>query len=225
MPVRKTPLATDEIYHIVDRGVASSPIFHTRYDYRRFLNAFCYYRFNNTPVKFSKFLELSKEKRLKILTKLEDMQDYLIETISYCLMPNHFHFLLRQQVEGGITKFIRLLENSYSHYFNLKYNRKGGLYEGRFRSVIIETNAQLLHVARYIHLNPYSSYVVKDLNLLLNYPYSSLPEYLGKVKKDFCNKKIILGQFKNLESFKDFIANQADYQRSLEIIKHQLLEA
>jgi putative transposase len=139
-------------------------------------------------------------------------------------MPNHFHFLLRQKQDGGISKFLSDFTNSYTHYFNTRQDREGPLFKGVFKAVRIENNEQLLHISRYIHLNPYSSYLIKSLEDLTNYPYSSFLEYLGEAEKEFCQKEIILANFSRLEDYKKFVFNQADYQRSLEINKHLLLE-
>ena len=139
-------------------------------------------------------------------------------------MINHYHLLLKQIKNNGIFNFIRLLNNSYSHYFNTKYKRKGSLFEGRFKAARIENDAQLLHLSRYIHLNPYSSFLVKNSEELISYPFSSLSEYLRQNKDNICHKEIVLGQFSDFKDYKKFVLNQADYQRSLQGIKHQLLE-
>lgn len=224
MPARVLPLVTNEIYHIINRGNASVPIFKVKHDHQRFIQTFLYYQNINPPIRFSKFTKLNNTNRGKILRELKEKKKFLVELIAYCLMPNHFHFLLRQNKEDGILNFIRLSTNSYSRYFNTKYRRRGSLFEGRFKAVRIETDNQLLHVSRYIHLNPYSSYLVKNFESLLSYPFSSLPEYLGNVREGVCQKEIILEHFPNAGKYKEFVSDRADYQRSLEEIKHQLLE-
>lgn len=224
MPTRIIPLVTNEIYHVFNRGNASTPIFRTKYDYQKFIQTFLFYQNNNPPIRFSKLTELSRQEREKLLKKLESKKDSLVTIIGYCLMPNHYHFILRQIKEGGILNFIRLFTNSYSRYFNIKCKRRGGLFEGRFKAIRVETDSQLFHLSRYVHLNPYSSFLVKDFSSLLRYPYSSLPEYIGTSKTNLCNKEIILDQFLSPEAYKEFVFDQADYQRTLEEIKHQLLE-
>jgi len=139
-------------------------------------------------------------------------------------MPTHFHLLLRQLMENGIEKFSRKISDSYSHYFNIKTERKGGLFEGRFQATRITSDQQLLHVSRYIHLNPYSSFLVKDFVALEKYPYSSFPEYINNSPVSRCQKEIVLNQFKKPEDYKDFVYDQADYQKTLDQIKHQTFE-
>lgn len=224
MPRRKIPLVTNKIYHVINRSIGPIPIFQNQYNYRRFLNTMFYYQNTNASIKFSDLINLSSAQKHKIIEQLKVKKAFWVEIITYCLMPNHYHFLLKQLRENGIYNFIRLLSNSYSHFFNIKYNRKGSLFEGRFKAIRIETDEQLLHVSRYIHLNPYSSFIVKDFKSLFTYALSSLPEYLNKTKVNICNKEIILNQFSKIEDYKKFILNQADYQRSLQQIKHQLLE-
>lgn len=218
------PIVTNEIYHIFNRGVASQPIFFNKRDYDRAIESFLYYQNINPPIKYSRFLSLPIKLRAEMLDDLSKKKNYLVEIISYCLMPNHFHFLLRQIKDGGIAKFIGNSTNSYTRYMNTKQERDGPLFTGKFKSVRIETQKQLVHTSRYIHLNPYTSFVVKTLEDLARYPYSSLPEFLKITNLNFCSKDIIVSDFKNIEDYKRFIFDQADYQRSLGIIKHLALE-
>lgn len=220
MPGRAIPLVNNEIYHIFNRGVASQPTFLNKRDYQRALESTFYYQNSNPPVRYSRFLSLSVEERSKLLETLRNKRDFLVEFISYCLMPNHFHFLLRQLKDNGIAKFTGNFTNSYTRFFNTKNERQGPLFTGKFQSVRVETQEQLLHVSRYIHLNPYTSFVVKSWEDLERYPYSSFPEFLGKVNSNLCAKDIILNEFKNVDQYKKFVFDQADYQRCLGRIKH-----
>lgn len=224
MPARIIPIITNEIYHVVNRGNGSIPIFRSSRDYKKLLEIISYYRNTTVSLRLSKFNLLPLEDRQYLLKELAKNQDFLIEIIAYCLMPNHVHLLLRQIKDDGILTFMRLSLDSYSKYFNIKNERKGPLFEGRFRAIRVETNEQLLHVSRYIHLNPYSSFLTKNILSLMNYPYSSLPEYLGVKSVNICVKNIIQDQFKSLKEYKDFLFDQADYQRNLDLIKHQLIE-
>lgn len=224
MPGRKVALVNNEIYHVINRGVASQPTFLTEKDYRRALNSFLYYQNQNLSLGYSHFIVQSRERKAEILKQLKLRKKILVEIITFCFMPNHFHCLLKQVVDNGISKFLSDFTNSYTRYFNTKSQRQGPLFQGKFKAVRIETDEQLLHTNRYIHLNPYTSYVVKTLKQLENYPYSSFPEYLGKTKANFCHKKLILNNFKTIKTYQEFVFNQADYQRRLEEIKHLILE-
>jgi len=224
MPGREIPLTTNEVYHILNRGIAFQPSFQNKKNYTRAIEALFYYQNKKPPLRYSKFLLLANSKRTQILEKLTQEKQFLVEIISYCLMPNHFHLLLKQLAENGISKFISNFTNSYTRYFNTKHKRTGPLFQGKFKAIRVETDEQLFHLSRYIHLNPYSSYVVKTLKDLENYSYSSLPEFLGKTQTNFCSKEIILDNFKNKSSYQKFVFDQANYQRKLEEIKHLLLE-
>lgn len=222
MSLRKTILATDQIYHIYNRGVEKRQIFLNKRNYNRFIELMSYYRFANCPVKFSQFKVLSRDAREDLLDKLANQSDKLVEILVFCLMPNHIHFLLKQLKDAGIAKFMNKLCSGYSHYFNILNQRVGPLFQGNFKAVRIETDEQLIHTSRYIHLNPVSSYLI-EFDQLEDYDFSSYPEYTGK-KAGFCNTKEVLSYFKNVEDYKNFVADQVDYARQLENIKHLILD-
>ncbi len=222
MAYRKTILAINETYHVYNRGVEKRPIFLIRKDYLRFMASLNYYRFANCPVKFSHFKELSIEERGSILSRLEKESKKLVDIMVFCLMPNHLHFLLKQLSDNGISTFMAKITNGFSHYFNVRHERVGHLFQGNFGAVRIESDEQFVHVSRYIHLNPVSSYLIK-IEDIDNYEYSSFPEYIGK-KIGFCNTKEILSYFKNIDDYKKFVYDHADYAKQLKNIKHLTLD-
>lgn len=185
------------------------PTFNKKWDYHRFLKTTLYYQLEGPKPKFSTFDP-------RILAHKEK----IIDIICYCFMPNHFHFLLRQRKEKGITEFMAKLTNSYTKYFNSKNRRVGPLFQGEFKAVRIETNEQLIHLSRYIHLNPIINYVAKNLD---SYQWSSYPEYIRE-GNGVCDKNMILGQFNLADGYKQFVLDQESYARELEFIKHQLLD-
>jgi putative transposase len=220
MPGRQTVLATGEIYHIFNRSISLLPIFSTSKHCKRAIEVLFYYQNQQPPIKYSDFVNLPVDKRESILQDLKKERKFLVDIIAYCLMPNHFHLLLRQNMEDGISIFMANFSNSYSRYFNTQTNRRGSLFEGRFKAVRIQSQEQIDHVSRYIHLNPYSAYVVKDIKELEKYNYSSLAEYLGKTSKKSCVKNFISCNEKT--KYKAFVYDNADYQRQLQNIKHLL---
>lgn len=137
-------------------------------------------------------------------------------------MPNHFHFLLKQLTDKGISKFMAKITNAFSHYFNTRHDRTGHLFQGNFGAVRIEDDEQFMHVSRYIHLNPVTSYLIA-IESLVSYEYSSYPDYLSK-PSGFTNTKDILSYFKNPQGYRKFVEDQADYARKLDNIKHLALE-
>ena len=225
MPYRRTVLAPDQFYHILNRGVAGLPIFLHKKDYLRFIELVNYYRFTNVPTSFSKFKKLPLEERSKTLKGLEIENNTHIIIYSFCLMPNHFHLLLKQVTENGIRTFLSNLQNGFAKYHNIKNDRNGPLFQSTFKAVRVDTDDQLLHVSRYIHLNPTTSFLVriKDLSI---YPWSSLPTYIdNNLKKfSFIDTRFILGLVGFQNKYGQFILDQADYQRELDKIKHLSLE-
>ena len=229
MPVRKIQLAEGEIYHVFNRSLYRQPVFLTTGDYHRFVLSLYLLMPVNHVISPSDYFKLHPKRRKEIL-KAIDLIPKLVEVYAYCLMPNHFHILLRQLVKNGISKLLSDLQNSYTRYFNLKHEKKGQLFVLPFKSVLIETTEQFNHVARYIHLNPYTGYVCKSIEDLLTYPWSSLGEYLSELVQGdnlprFCKTDEILGLFDHdRNKFWEYVQDRADYQRELKAIEHLILE-
>lgn len=222
--IRKTVFANDEIYHVFNRGIEKRSVFTSKKEFERALLTLDYYRFKNPSLKLSKALLLNLDERSDFLNNLRKGSEKLVEALAYCLMPNHFHFLLKQKLGGGISKFVSNFTNSYTRYFNIRNKkREGPLFQGIFKSVLIEDNDQLIHVQRYIHINPAVSFAV-ELEDLENYQWSSLSEYLSIKNREICDKEIILRQFSSIKSYRKFIFDQIDYARKLEKIKHLIME-
>ncbi len=223
MPRRKIPFVEGEYYHVFNRSLDRKPIFVYKKRNQRAIESFVFYQHAKPTVKLSNFIYWQEERKQNFLQKIKKENNYLVKIICYCLMPNHYHLLLRQKAKEGISRFVSQFQNSFTRYFNTKIKRKGHLFESQFKAVRIETEEQLIHLSRYIHLNPYSSYVVKEIEDLVSYPYSSFREYLNK-EKGFCDKNIITAHFKDGEAYKKFVFDQADYQRNLEKIKHMVFD-
>ncbi len=212
MPRRIIPFATGYYYHIYNRGVEKRSIFENSRDYGRFIKTIKYYQVKGPKPKLSKFLNSST-------FKLE-LNKKIVEIICYCLMPNHFHLLIKQLQDGGITEFISKLSNSYTKYYNTKHTRVGPLLQGEFKAVLVEKDEQFTHLSRYIHLNPIASLLVKDLK---DYRWSSYDEYINN-SSGICSKEEVLNFFKNPKDYQQFILDQLSYAQELEKIKHQLIE-
>lgn len=219
---RSTVLANGQFYHIYNRGVEKRTIFENKREYDHAINTIKYYRFRNLSLKFSRFLVQTTENKFQF-SKRNEKDGEFIEIIAYCLMPNHFHFLVKQLQDNGISKAFSNFANSYTKYFNTKHNRVGPLFQGVFKAIRVESNEQLLHLSRYIHLNPVVSYILKEENLV-DYPWSSLKEYLNNSREGFCKKDYILNQFKSINEYKQFIKNHVSYAKELEKIKHLVME-
>src|SRR3989338_1652272 len=223
MPIRKTPLVTGEVYHILNRGVNYQPIFNSKRDYKRAVEVLNFYITAAPPVRYSKFLLLPKKEQESLLENLQK-QPKLVDLICYCFVPKHFHLLLKQNIDNGISSFVRNFQISYTRYYNVKTKRIGHLLQGQFKAVRIENDKQLLHVSRYIHLNPFSSFIVKNLKDIEFYPWSSYQEYSEGSKSEICQKSLIYSMIKSNKKYTEFVLNHADYQRQLECIKHMTFE-
>ena len=166
MPARHTIFFPDGYYHIYNRGSEKRTIFLSDKDYLNFL------------------------KRVK-----KNISKYAVDVLSYCLMPNHFHFLIHQTLHGSIQACLNAIELGYAKYFNTKYQRVGPLFQGRFKAKTIESDEYLLQLSAYIHRNPLDSRNTKDSqNLLISYPYSSYRAYLKK-EPSFAKIDTILNYF------------------------------
>lgn len=130
-------------------------------------------------------------------------------------MPNHYHFLVRAKEKDGISQFMKQLSNAYTHYFNEKYKRSGVLFEGSFKAVHVLTNELVLHISRYIHLNP----VVAGLSTDPEYKWSSYSEYINESPTKICQTKFILDFFPSVYAYKKFVHDQKDYAKKLHELK------
>lgn len=221
---RKETLCAGEVYHIFSKTIADFKIFNNEDDYLRMKYALRYYQIEKMPFRFSRFMELPEVKREgfnKNFISLTDGKEKNVQIIAYCFMPTHIHLVLKQLKENGISVFMGNILNSYSRYFNTKHRRKGPLWEGKFKNVRVESDEQLLHLTRYIHLNPVTAYMVNQPE---NWSVSSYQEYLSAAREEdrICNYNGIL----SIESiaYKKFVEDRISYQRELAKIKNLMLE-
>lgn len=221
MSSRISPFVNEGFYHTFNRGVAKQPTFIIDSDYRQALFTMRYYQTIKPVVKLSRYKSLSKSDQNRILSSLV-LQPKLVDIVSYVLMPNHWHFLLRQNVNNGITIFLSRFTNSYTRYYNTRHNRVGHLFQGVFKSVEIESEEQLLHVSRYIHLNPLVSSLIYKSHLI-TYPWSSFPEFISG-NSAITNLDYVLHRFGDKFNYENFVLNHSDYARELELIKHATID-
>jgi putative transposase len=219
---RKYILASEQIYHVFNRGIERRSIFTTKREYQRSLDLVNFYRHADLPIKYSKLHQKDVENRQEILDEIIKRKNVLVEIYAYCLMPNHFHFLVKQVKTNGISTFISNFTNSYTKYFNTRHNRSGPLVQGTFQAVLIESDEQIVHTCRYIHLNPSTSFIIKKSEIF-DYPWSSLSEYMNN-KNGICDKQSIFSHFPHFDSFKQFHLDQISYAQNLDKIKHITLE-
>ena len=168
MSQRKIQLCSQQYYHVYNRGHNKNAIFLQSSDYTRYLQ------------------------RLEQYLEKHD-----VTILAYCLMPNHVHFLIRQDGEEAIQQFIHRLHTAYTMYFNKKYNRPGSLFQGRFKARMIDREEYLLHVSRYIHQNPIDILQPQGRALRLSkYMWSSYRYYVNpKLLSPICDTSILLNYF------------------------------
>lgn len=122
-------------------------------------------------------------------------------------------------MENGISKFMQKVGTGYTNYFNKKYKRSGSLFQGKFKSIHIDTNEYLLHLSAYVNRNDFiHGYDKKD------WEYSSYLDYVGKRNGKLCNKEIILGQFRNKKDYADFMDRTGEYFKDKKEREGYLLE-
>lgn len=214
--LRKDPFITGEYYHIYNRGIDKRVIFKSRKDYDRFV-MLLYIANSSNEFRLDTILN-QEHKTFSEVLNLE-RGNPLISIGAWCLMTNHFHLLVRQEVDGGITKFMRKSGTGYSMFFNIKYERTGALFGGAFKSKLIGVaDNYMRHLLGYIHLNPleikfpgWEDNIDKDSvsmkRFLESYQYSSYIDYLGKnrVERNITKLENFPSYFKDSDSFKDFV--------------------
>ena len=168
MSQRKIQLCSQQYYHVYNRGHNKNAIFLQSSDYTRYLQ------------------------RLEQYLEKHD-----VTILAYCLMPNHVHFLIRQDGEEAIQQFIHRLHTAYTMYFNKKYERVGSVFQGRFKARMIDREEYLLHVSRYIHQNPIDILQPQGRALRLSkYMWSSYRYYVNpKLLSPICDTSILLNYF------------------------------
>ncbi len=188
--MERPTFVNSEVYHIYSRGVEKRNIFTSDKDRFRFVYDIFEFNDKAPALNTGYHLNLSKSD-FNRLNRLRRPRESLVETLCFCLMPNHYHLLLRQKVENGITEFMRKLGTGYTNYFNAKYDRVGPLFQGKFKAVHVHKEPHLLYLPHYIHLNPLDMYMpewrdrkVKNirgaLGFLESYRWSSYLDYAGK---------------------------------------------
>lgn len=191
----KLEFINGEIYHLYNRGVEKRNIFVDENDNFRFV--FSLYECNDlNPVVMRNRIFERKEKKREIYirpTYANYKRKKLVDVLAFCLMPNHYHLVVRQLIDGGISSFMRKLGDSYVKYFNDKHKRTGmgSLFQGKFKSRLVEDNNQLINLITYVHINPvginnsdWKNSGIKNVafakKFLNNYRWSSYFDYIGE---------------------------------------------
>src|SRR3989338_3216533 len=209
--------APKEFYHLYNRGSEKRDIFLSPNDYERFA-ALLYICNQLSPA----ILRI-QGKTLSELIKIKQ-EENLVEIVTYCLMPNHIHLLVRASQENGISKFMQKLMTGYTMYFNKKYERAGALFQGKFKATHVSEDRYLNYLISYIHLNPikliepeWKEIGISDLSraekYLDRYKYSSYLDYQDqeRIEKNIINKNSLPKYFKSKLDFKKTIIEWLGY--------------
>jgi len=180
-------------YHIYNRGVNKNNIFLDEIDYKTFLYSLKIYLLPKEKL----INELKEEDLINEILPINNFFNQ-IELICFCLMPNHFHLLLRQKDRFSLEFFMRSLASKYVRYFNQRHKRVGHLFQGIYKAVLIETEEQLIHTSRYIHLNPKE--ILKD-SFLINYRWSSYSSYVKNYRVEWLKKDYVLSYFNQVKGY------------------------
>lgn len=190
--MREVPLVKGEYYHVFNRGVEKRNIFTDQADRNRFLLSVTAF---NSIEPIGSIFEQSFARKKKEFGRPASK---LVKVVAYCLNPNHFHFILQQSNEGGISEFMKRLGGGYTKYFNARNRRSGVLFQGKFKAIHISTNDYLLHLSAYVNLNDRVHGFTQGRSL------SSWTDYTGKTSNSFVFPQIILDQFTNNREYQSF---------------------
>jgi len=168
-------LAEGGFYHAYNRGYNKQQIFFDKQDYNTFL--YIFKKYLDPDFRETKYLPSGEAVQVRINKPLYDK----IELHAYCLMPNHFHLLVKQISKYGMSRLVNVVSSQYSSYFNKKYRREGTIWQGTYKAVLVKSTEQYLHLSRYIHLNPIE--IATKNHALKDYQYSSYPVFIGTTDK------------------------------------------
>jgi len=226
--MRKEIFANGQYYHIFNRGVDKRVVFQEDYDFARFFQSMQEFNavdpigsiFENSFRKKNKNQSRATGSKPIWTSQIEEPEEkeLLVNFACYCLNPNHYHFILEQKVEKGIEKFMHRIGGGYTNYFNLKYERSGVLFQGKYKAIHIDSNEYLLHLSAYINLND------KVHRLGSRASKSSWEEYINRKALAVCKKDIVLGQFKNYSEYKKFAFDSLEDIKARRKIGSYLLE-
>ena len=247
MPIKRPQFVNGEIYHVIMRGVDGRIIFPHKNDCFRFI--FNLFMLNNENLisqlykrhfvgQFIKLMSASEAdiKIDKVLGKYLTERSILVDVLTFALVKNHFHLLLRQVEENGISLFMQKLGAGYAIYINKKYERQGHLFQGRFKAVHIQNNDQAQHIFVYVHTNTlgliqpgWREIGIKDpkkaIKFLENSPLSSYPDYIGVEKFPLVtNREFFLKLLGGTAGCHKFVENWILHKAEIQGYKNIILE-
>jgi len=174
----------------------------------------CYYHAYNRGCNRER-LFVNDENYLFLLKRAKSyLLDYRLSVIAYCLMPNHYHFLCRPEEDDSLSRYIQRLFNSYTQAFNEQQGRSGTLFEGRYKSILVDTDESVIHLCRYIHLNPVRAGLVNDPS---QWPYSNYLDWVGKRDGILVDREFVGQYFTTPADYEDFVISDVDQSTEMKL--------
>ncbi|MFC1756566.1 transposase [Patescibacteria group bacterium] len=231
--IRKDQFVSGEYYHVYSRTILNIPEFENYENANKLTQCFLLANSTESSKAFD-YLRNYKNVSLRKAVDIAWRGDKLVDVVAYSIMPNHYHLLVKELTEGGISTFLRKSNISIAKYINTKQERKGSLFESNFKAKHIDSNNYLLHLSLYIHLNPLDFIDSKDWrggnlkswNLkkkeLIKYPWSSLKSYLQDDFEDLIlsGTEIITDQFRGKKDYEKFLRewSEIDLEKIRDIV-------
>jgi len=203
----------DAMYHVYNRGVNKQDIFDDERDYSVFLSFLKYALLPDEELEKHKLIDADI---ISIAQRFNLRRERLagsVELVAFCLMPNHFHLLLYQYDQDGVTRLMRSLATGYAIYYNKRHKRIGTLFQGRYKASRINSDAYWTHISRYIHLNPLD--LGEDYK---SYSYSSFREYIGQTESAWVRPEKAIGSFSSTKEYEEFVDDYIPYRKDLKEI-------
>lgn len=201
-------------YHIYNRGVEKRDIFQDEADYKKFIAFLKFYL--TKPNLQGRTLKDENDRTIPPSRANSNFSDE-IQLFAYCLMPNHFHLLIKQVNERSMAHFMHSLITKYVMYFNKRNKRVGTLFQGKYKTVRITSEEQYTYITKYIHRNPLPSHPTgSDLEGLADYKFSSYGNYLGLFKQSWVKTDDILSYFSKSNArntYQSFVEESGDISR------------
>ena len=202
--MRNIKIAPGEYYHIFNRGMSKQLIFQNNSDRARFLFLILYFQSPVILLNISRPVKSFVKHSVFNTDKQEIIKNKFVELTSFCLMPNHFHLIVKEVEENGMARYMQRVLNSYTKYYNTKYNKSGHLFQGPYKAVHVKDNNQLLYLSSYIHRNPRE--LKEWLNKEDSYPWSSYQDSINKNRfEELLVFDIISEQFGNKKEYDQFV--------------------
>ena len=212
-------ISTDLIYHVLNRGVDKRTIFLDKTDHYRFIHDL--FEFNDENLTLNSRYSFNHN-IIDIGRRYIKQRKLLVDILAFCLMPNHYHLLVKPRMENSLSAFMKKLNMGYAKYFNIKYNRSGALFQGKYKAIAVTNDAHFIHLPYYIHFNPLDiqfpewrrrkiKNVKKAIEFLSSYRWSSHLDYSGE--KNFpsiTNRALLLEYFGGHQEYSKSIKNWLD---------------